>query len=40
VLKKCLFKQVEEGSQLNTVDEIAAAVNQMLRRMQEEAAFT
>ncbi|XP_059454590.1 transcription factor bHLH96-like isoform X2 [Corylus avellana] len=32
--------KVEEGSQLNTVDEIAAAVNQMLRRMQEEAAFT
>lgn len=32
--------KVEEGSQLNTVDEIAAAVNQMIRRLQEEAAFT
>ncbi|KAG6671965.1 hypothetical protein I3842_16G031600 [Carya illinoinensis] len=32
--------KVEEGCQLNTVDEIAAAVNQMLRRIQEEAAFT
>ncbi|XP_040997808.1 transcription factor bHLH96-like [Juglans microcarpa x Juglans regia] len=31
--------KVEEGCQMNTVDEIAAAVNQMLRRIQEEAAF-
>ncbi|XP_039053099.1 transcription factor bHLH96-like [Hibiscus syriacus] len=31
--------KVEEGCHLNTVDEIAAAVNQMLRRIQEEAAF-
>ncbi|GMI90986.1 hypothetical protein like AT1G72210 [Hibiscus trionum] len=32
--------KVEEGCHLNTVDEIAAAVNQMLRRIQEEAAFS
>ncbi|KAG2666163.1 hypothetical protein I3760_15G043300 [Carya illinoinensis] len=32
--------KVEEGCQMNTVDEIAAAVNQMLRRIQEEAACT
>ncbi|XP_022766411.1 transcription factor bHLH96-like [Durio zibethinus] len=31
--------KVEEGCHLNTVDEIAAAANQMLRRIQEEAAF-
>ncbi|XVF64841.1 hypothetical protein PTKIN_Ptkin09bG0198900 [Pterospermum kingtungense] len=31
--------KVEEGCHLNTVDEIAAAINQMLRRIQEEAAF-
>ncbi|CAL0327356.1 unnamed protein product [Lupinus luteus] len=31
--------KVEEGCQLNTVDEIAAAVNQLLRTIQEEAAF-
>ncbi|KAE8725016.1 Transcription factor bHLH96 [Hibiscus syriacus] len=38
----CLYSisvKVEEGCHLNTVDEIAAAVNQMLRRIQEEAAF-
>ncbi|XVF36645.1 hypothetical protein REPUB_Repub19eG0074900 [Reevesia pubescens] len=32
--------KVEEGCHLNTVDEIAAAVNQMLLRIQEEAAFS
>ncbi|KAK8642746.1 hypothetical protein V6N13_012079 [Hibiscus sabdariffa] len=32
--------KVEEGCHLNTVDEIAAAVNQMLRRIQETAAFS
>ncbi|MBA0837127.1 hypothetical protein Gotur_035379 [Gossypium turneri] len=32
--------KVEEGCHLNTVDEIAAAVNQMLRSIQEEAAFS
>ncbi|XP_030955944.1 transcription factor bHLH96-like [Quercus lobata] len=32
--------KVEEGCQLNTVDEIATAVNQMLRRIQEESAFS
>ncbi|KAI4307440.1 hypothetical protein L6164_030629 [Bauhinia variegata] len=32
--------KVEEGCQLNTVDEIAAAVNQLLRRIEEEAAFS
>ncbi|XP_028757411.1 transcription factor bHLH96-like [Neltuma alba] len=31
--------KVEDESQLNTVDEIAAAVNQLMRRIQEEAAF-
>ncbi|KAK7282840.1 hypothetical protein RIF29_11925 [Crotalaria pallida] len=31
--------KVEEGCQLNTVDEIAAAVNQLLRTIQEETAF-
>ncbi|XP_010535287.1 PREDICTED: transcription factor bHLH96 [Tarenaya hassleriana] len=31
--------KVEEGSQLNTVDDIAAAVNQILRRIEEESAF-
>ncbi|KAK8572395.1 hypothetical protein V6N13_047993 [Hibiscus sabdariffa] len=31
--------KVEEGCHLKTVDEIAGAVNQMLRRIQEEAAF-
>ncbi|GMI89632.1 hypothetical protein like AT1G72210 [Hibiscus trionum] len=31
--------KVEEGCHLNTVDEIAAAVNQMLQRIQEDAAF-
>ncbi|XVE60547.1 hypothetical protein DITRI_Ditri05aG0137500 [Diplodiscus trichospermus] len=31
--------KAEEGCHLNTVDEIAAAVNQMLHRIQEEAAF-
>ncbi|KAJ7958962.1 transcription factor bHLH96-like [Quillaja saponaria] len=31
--------KLEEGCELNTVDEIAAAVNQLLRRIQEEAAF-
>ncbi|CAN0877297.1 Transcription factor bHLH96 [Linum grandiflorum] len=31
--------KLEEGCHLNTVDEIAAAVNEMLRRIQEEAAF-
>ncbi|KAE9609059.1 hypothetical protein Lal_00020330 [Lupinus albus] len=31
--------KVEEGCQLNTVDEIAAAVNQLLRKIQEESAF-
>lgn len=30
--------QVEEDCQLTTVDEIAAAVNQMLRRIYEPAA--
>ncbi|XP_022131324.1 transcription factor bHLH96 [Momordica charantia] len=32
--------KVEEGCQLNTVDEIAAAVNQILLSIQEEAAFS
>ncbi|KAK8692347.1 hypothetical protein V6N13_075815 [Hibiscus sabdariffa] len=32
--------KVEEGCHLNTVDEIAAAVNQMVHRIQEEAAFS
>ncbi|XVE55552.1 hypothetical protein DITRI_Ditri03aG0168200 [Diplodiscus trichospermus] len=32
--------KVEERCHLHTVDEIAAAVNQMLRRIQEEAAFS
>ncbi|XP_022772286.1 transcription factor bHLH94-like [Durio zibethinus] len=31
--------KVEEGCHLSTVDEIATAVNQMLHRIQEEAAF-
>ncbi|XVE95241.1 hypothetical protein REPUB_Repub02eG0079200 [Reevesia pubescens] len=31
--------KAEEGCHLNTVDDIAAAVNQMLRRNQEETAF-
>ncbi|CAL0319327.1 unnamed protein product [Lupinus luteus] len=31
--------KVEEECQLNTVDEIAAAMNQLLRQIQEEAAF-
>ncbi|XP_054799379.1 transcription factor bHLH96-like [Prosopis cineraria] len=31
--------KVEDESQLNTVDEIAAVVNQLMRRIQEEAAF-
>ena len=34
-----LFLKVEEGCQLNTVDEIAAAVNQILLFIQEEAAL-
>lgn len=32
--------KVEEGCQLNTVDEIAGAVNQLLHTLQEEAAFS
>ncbi|KAK4746291.1 hypothetical protein SAY87_012603 [Trapa incisa] len=32
--------KVEEGCHLTTVDEIAAAVNQMLRRIEDEAAFS
>lgn len=32
--------KVEEGCQLNTVDEIAAAVNQILLSIQEEAVFS
>ncbi|PKI45586.1 hypothetical protein CRG98_033902 [Punica granatum] len=32
--------KVEEGSHLTTVDEIAAAVNQMFQRIEEEAAFS
>ncbi|XP_010521172.1 PREDICTED: transcription factor bHLH96-like [Tarenaya hassleriana] len=32
--------KVEEGSQLNTVDDIAAAVNQILKRVEEESAFS
>ncbi|KAJ7965758.1 transcription factor bHLH96-like [Quillaja saponaria] len=35
-----LSVKLEEGCQLNTVDEIAAAVNQLLRRIQEEVAFS
>lgn len=31
----CELGQIEEGCLLNTVDEIAAAVNQMLRRIEE-----
>ncbi|PON46864.1 Basic helix-loop-helix transcription factor [Parasponia andersonii] len=31
--------KIEEGCQLNTVDEIASAVNQMLHRIQEEPAL-
>ncbi|KAL5558585.1 hypothetical protein UlMin_034796 [Ulmus minor] len=34
-----LSVKIEEGCHLNTVDEIAAAVNQMLRTFQEEPAF-
>lgn len=33
------LEQVEEGSQLNSVDEIAAAVNQLLRTVQQELAY-
>lgn len=32
------LEQLEEGCQLTTADEIADAVNQLLRRIQEEAA--
>ncbi|CAE5963862.1 unnamed protein product [Arabidopsis arenosa] len=32
--------KVEEGSQLNTVEDIAAAVNQILRRIEEESSFS
>jgi myogenic factor 6 len=32
--------QVEEGCHLNTVDEIAAAVNHMLYRIEEATAFS
>ncbi|CAI0454098.1 unnamed protein product [Linum tenue] len=39
VLYTVSFK-VEEGCYLNTVDEIAAAVNQMLRRIIEEGSYT
>ncbi|KAF7829969.1 transcription factor bHLH96-like [Senna tora] len=35
-----LSVKVEEGCQLSTVDEIADAVNQLLRRIQEEACFS
>nr|AFK42640.1 unknown [Medicago truncatula] len=31
--------KVEEGSQLNSVDEIAAAVNRLLRTVQQELAY-
>lgn len=31
--------QVEDGCRLTTVDEIADAVNQLLGRVEEEAAF-
>ncbi|KAG2322444.1 hypothetical protein Bca4012_056805 [Brassica carinata] len=31
--------KVEEGSQLNTVEDIAAAVNQILRRIEEDSTF-
>ncbi|KAK7351204.1 hypothetical protein VNO77_10484 [Canavalia gladiata] len=34
-----LSLKVEDGCQLNTVDEIAAAVHQLLRAVQEEAVF-
>lgn len=34
-----LRKQKEEGCQLNSVNEIAAAVYEMMGRVQEEAAF-
>ena len=33
-------EQVEEGCELNSADEIAAAVNQLLRTIQDDAAFT
>ncbi|CAH8331452.1 unnamed protein product [Eruca vesicaria subsp. sativa] len=32
--------KVEEGSQLNTVEDIAAAVNQILRRIKEDSSFS
>ncbi|CAN8235431.1 unnamed protein product [Cochlearia groenlandica] len=32
--------KVEEGSQLNTVEDIAAAINQILRRIEEESSFS
>ncbi|KAJ4884397.1 Transcription factor bHLH96 [Raphanus sativus] len=32
--------KVEEGSQLNTVEDIAAAVNQILRRIEEDSSFS
>ncbi|GAU32499.1 hypothetical protein TSUD_317060 [Trifolium subterraneum] len=34
-----LDDMVEEGSQLNSVDEIAAAVNQLLRKVQQELDY-
>ncbi|KAA0065126.1 transcription factor bHLH96 [Cucumis melo var. makuwa] len=40
VLYSLSIKVVEEGCQLNTVDEIAAAVNQILLSIQEEAVFS
>ena len=35
-----ILGQVEEGCHLNTVDEIAAAVNHMLYRIEEATAFS
>lgn len=32
------YEQLEEGCQLSTADEIADSVNQLLARIQEEAA--
>lgn len=34
------MEQLEEGCQLTTADEIADSVNQLLGRIQEEAAST
>jgi len=35
-----MVEQVEEGCQVNTVDEIAAAVHELSRTIQEEAILS